>query len=266
MICHSPSRLIVQFLPTTYAIGKNLEHTASDLSANLDSASAWARTWGMLFNASKSEHLVIQHRNGASVPASVSMESIIIPRVDTHKHLGLTVNSSLSWKDHISSVYTTCARQVGILRRLRHKLHPNVFKTIYTGAIQPKLEYACAIWGGGPTGKLIKLQEGFCRRHGIHLPPFQRRVDYHTLLLFFKMKIRSTPHYLSSLIPLSTASLSGYSLRKTSFPVPVVSRKSTLSSFLPRAIILWNALPSTIHSTHTLFLFKKLLKEHLGLD
>ena len=75
------------------------------------------------------------------------METTKIPKVTTHKHLGITLNSTLSWSDHIKSVYINCARKIGMLKRLKRKLYPSVFKRIYTGAIRPKMEYACARCG-----------------------------------------------------------------------------------------------------------------------
>ena len=73
------------------------------------------------------------------------------------KHLGITVNSTLSWSVHIKSVYINCIRKIGMLKRLKRKLHPSAFKRIYTGAIRPKMEYACTVWSGGPTSKLVDL-------------------------------------------------------------------------------------------------------------
>ena len=66
---------------------------------------------------------------------------------------------------------------------LEKKLDPSVIKRIYTGAIRPKMEYACAIWSGGTTTKLIELLKTFCRRHNIDLPPLQQIFLYFTLIL-----------------------------------------------------------------------------------
>ena len=119
-----------------------------------------------------------------------------IPKVSSHKHLGVTVQNTLKWTEHIKKhIYTTCARKIGILRRLRKKLHLSIFKKIYVGVIRPKLEYGCAIWSGGPTSKLLNLQRTFCQRHYISLPPLQKRFDYFTLMLFFKIRMREAPHF-----------------------------------------------------------------------
>ena len=142
----------------------------------------------MLFNAEKSEHLSI--RQISSSPSSsdshVIMGGVQYRKLRNNKHLGITIQSSLKWSRHICNVYTACARRVGILRRLKRKLQPSTILKIYTGTVRPLMEYACAIWSGGPTAKLKKLQRSFCRSHGVSLPPLQTRFDYFTLMLFYK--------------------------------------------------------------------------------
>ena len=137
--------------------------------------------WGMLFSAPKSKHLSIGKKARQSPP--VSMRGVLIPQVRTHKHLGLVLNESLTWGDHISSVYTACARMVGILRRLDGTIRSR--KRIYTAVIRPRVEYACAVWIGGSTGCLQRLQDSFVKRHSLSLPPLEKRFEYHTLVLFY---------------------------------------------------------------------------------
>ena len=118
-------------------------------------------------------------------------------------------------QDHIDHVYTDCARKIGILRRLQRKLRSRALRKIFIGAIRPRLEYACPVWSGGNTSKLVKLQELFCCRHQIVLPQLQQRFDYHTLVLFFNIKSNLAPPYLTELLP-QLSSNCGYNFRKKS--------------------------------------------------
>ena len=249
---------------SAYGVGKDSSQLCSTLSLDMKAASNWAKTWGMLFNAEKSEHLSITGNAQNSNSYRMDMESTKIPKVTTHKHLEITVNSTLSWSDHIKSVYINCARKIGMLKRLKRKLHPSAFKRIYTGAIRPKMEYACTVWSGGPTSKLVDLQRTFCRRHSIQLPSLQKRFDYFTLALLFKVRLHQAPNSLYKLLPPPSSS-SGYTFRKISYPVPAVNRSSTLKSFLPRAIILWNALPVELQAMKSVQSFKAALRSHLKL-
>ena len=193
------------------------------------------------------------------------MGGTCIPRVAVHKHLGVHVNESLAWTDRIDAVYTKCAQRLGILRRLKRRLHRAVLRKIFIGSIQPIFEYACSLWCGGPTARLKNLHASFCRRHNIKLAPLQSRFEYHSLLLFFKMHSNIAPPYLCSLLPSLLSSTSGYGLRKLSYPIPIVKKKSSLSHFLPRTIMLWNALPKSLQECKSIAIFKKKLRSHLHL-
>ena len=55
----------------------------------------------------------------------------------------------------------------------------------------------------------------------------------------------------------------GYSFRKSGYPVPATRKSSTLASFVPRSIVLWNALPKEIQEPNTLTKFKTRPRTHL---
>ena len=175
--------------------------------------------------------------------------------------------TGLSWPNNRDSeiflqILPCCARKIGILRSLQRKLRSTALRKIFIGAIRPRLEYACPVWSRGNTSKLVKLQELFCRRHQIVLPQLQQRFDYHTLVLFSKIKSNLAPPYLTELLP-QLSSHCGYNFRKNLYPVPAVKKSSTLTSFFPRSVILWNSLPSDIQSSTTPPKFKAVLRAYL---
>ena len=140
---------------------------------------------GQLGNATqrpKEQHLSIGKKARQSPP--VSMRGVLIPQVRTHKHLGLVLNESLTWSDHISSVNIACAQTIGILRRLDGTIRSPAMKRILTAVIRPRMEYVCALWSGWRTGCLQRQQDSFAKRHSLSLPPLEKRFEYHTLVLF----------------------------------------------------------------------------------
>ena len=185
----------------------------------MKAASNWAKTWAMLFNTEKSEHLSITGNAQNSNSYRTDMESTKIPKVTTHKHLRITVNSTLSWSDHIKSVYINCARKIGMLKRLKRKLHPSAFKRIYTGAIRTKMEYACTVWSGGPTSKLVDLQRTFCRRHNIQLPSLQKTVRLFDTCIIFQSTHTPSPKFLVQTFA-SSFILFGLHFSKNLLPCP----------------------------------------------
>ena len=149
-----------------------------------------------------------------------------------------------------------------MLRRLRRILPNTAIRRIYIGSIRPILEYACPVWCGGPIAKLVKLQESFCRRHHVMLPPVKNDLTTTRSSYFTRLSQNLAPAYLTELLP-SPSHNSGHTFRKELYPVPLVKKSSSLSSFLPRSIILWNSLPSELQKSSSLSTFKSALRSHL---
>ena len=205
----------------------------------------------------------IHTSNKIASRSGISMNGVRVPACQKHKHLGVVINNSLSWSDHIDDVFTKCARHVGILNSLRKKLSKRCLTSIYKGYIRPRLEYACAVWSGGNTSKLLKLQQKFCRQHQVQLPNLSNRFKFHTLTLFYKIRNGLAPTYLSEILPETLALSSGRNLRRHVYPFPRINKSSTMQSFLPRATVFWNELPASIQSSSSLHSFKAKLRDLL---
>ena len=149
------------------------------------------------------------------------------------------------------------------LNSLRKKLSKRCLTRIYKGYIRPRLEYACAVWSGGNTSKLLKLQQKFCRQHQVQLPNLSNRFKFHTLTLFYKIRNGLAPTYLSEILPETLALSSGRNLRRHVYPFPRINKSSTMQSFLPRATVFWNELPASIQSSSSLHSFKAKLRDLL---
>ena len=243
-----------------FKMGRNSQLICSWLSEDLSRATDWTTVWGML-NEEKSEHLIISTKRNNTSQQRVLMDNTQIPPVTSHKHLGIHFSDTLSWQKHIDKVYTSCAQRVGTIRRLRWRFSPAVLKKIFIGTVQPKLEYAWAVWSGGSTQKLQKLCTSFSRQNGTALQPFTKK---DLIIIFSSCSTRfscNAPPYLTSLLPPLSLS-SGYTFRKLSYRFPAVKRTLTMNSFLPRAVAFWNELPMDMQHSSSTFIFKKCF-EHI---
>ena len=79
---------------------------------------------GNALQCRESEHLAISTRKSDITSPHVTMNGTQIPQVASHKHLGVNINNTLSRHQHVDKVYTSCARRIGMIRRLRRKLPP----------------------------------------------------------------------------------------------------------------------------------------------
>ena len=82
------------------------------------------------------------------------------------------------------------------IKKKNRKIHPLYKKNLCFSLTMREKESQAS-----PFNWPVQLQELFCRRHQIVLPQLQQRFDYHTLVLFFKIKSNLAPPYLTELLP-----------------------------------------------------------------
>ena len=63
------------------------------------------------------------------------------------KYLGLLLDETLNFKNHIDSSKTILRRANCILSEIRHYVKKNIFRTTYYGLFDSHLRCACQIWG-----------------------------------------------------------------------------------------------------------------------
>ena len=68
------------------------------------------------------------------------------PDTESHTHLGLTLQSSMSWRNHIVQVYEKASKRLNMLKFVTYKLDHSILTSLYKSLIRPLLEYGDVIW------------------------------------------------------------------------------------------------------------------------
>jgi hypothetical protein len=63
-----------------------------------------------------------------------------------HCHLGITFQSSATWKKHIDDIYKKACSRLLLLRQVKHLLDRYSLIRIYFAFIRPVLEYGDVVW------------------------------------------------------------------------------------------------------------------------
>src|SRR2546425_11657606 len=98
---------------------------------------------------------------------SIFIDSCIVKQVDEIKFLGVTIDSSLTWKHHISQICSIISRNIGIMYKLRSKLSDSVLFTLYNVLILPHLMYCNIVWGC--AGKTLLDRLFILEKRGIRI-------------------------------------------------------------------------------------------------
>ena len=131
------------------------------------------------------------------------------------RDLGVTLDSSLTFTEHISNLTRSCFFQLRRLRAIRRSVSPSVFTTIVHAFICSRLDYCNSLLMGLPKQRLSPLQSvlnasarliarlprfshiSTYMLDVLHWLPITARIHYKILFLVSKAQLSSAPKYLS---------------------------------------------------------------------
>ena len=114
------------------------------LKDDLLTIKSWADQWLVNFSAEKTKLMTCSFRS-IDHPDTI-FDDVVLPETKTHKHLGLTLSSNLSWSSHIDSILNSVAPTADVLKKLKYQVDKESLEKIYFSFIRPKLGYGNYIW------------------------------------------------------------------------------------------------------------------------
>ena len=76
----------------------------------------------------------------------------------TIKYLGILIDSTLSWKDHITDLSKKLSRSIGILHKLRPFVNLKMMKNVYHALFYSHLVYGIQVWGSACDSHIGTIQ------------------------------------------------------------------------------------------------------------
>ena len=105
---------------------------------------------------------VIDVNDNAINRNEIVIGTIVIPKVDEVKFLGVTFDQNLSRDAHIESLYKRLKCAIAMIKRIKPCIPKENFKTLYNTLFESHILYGISIWGGIPqykTAKIFRLQK-----------------------------------------------------------------------------------------------------------
>lgn len=256
---------------------KNTRLAIRELNDDLDKVRRWTSQWLMELNTDKSVVLLISRKlNPSEVPPVIIGENPL-EVVTSHKHLGVIINSRLSWSDHIDSCLDLASKRLNMLEPLKYKLPRSALQTIYFSYVRSLLEYADVIWGNCSVHYVNRLENIQIRaahivsggkRRTSHADLYSElgwtklseRRKNHKVILLHELLLKQTPSHLFQLLPprnnnRQTRQTNDLRLQNFRF-----NTESFRNSTLPSAISIWNNLDNDVKKTNNISTFKRKIK------
>ena len=251
---------------------------AADLvNIDLGKIHQWSLDWLVKFNPNKTEQLIISRKANPNRHPPGTMNNIQIHDVSLHKHLGLILNKSCSWQDHITEMATKAWKRINIFRFLRFQLDRKTLEIIYFSFIRPCLEYADVVWDNCTESEKQEIEQiqyeaayivtgatRSCSKSKLleetGWESLAHRRYKHRLITFYKMINKEVPPYLYSLVPPSVHQVSQRNLRsRSNLQTPLCRTNLYSNSFINKTASDWNSLPGNIRDLKSLCEFKRFI-------
>jgi hypothetical protein len=142
-----------------------LDHHHPDNIPNLTPCTAAVCRWfllnGLCLNPKKSEAIILGTPTATSHndnPKNVNIAGAVIPVTPTLKSLGVTLDSQLSFNQHIKTVCKSSYFHIRSMRHVRSCLPPEILKTVACSIVSSKLDYCNSLLYGTTKANIAKLQ------------------------------------------------------------------------------------------------------------
>ena len=237
----------------------------------------------MSFNPDPSKQAVEVYFTRRSKPVDVPVvqfNNSPIAIVDSHKHLGLILDSKLSFDQHLTEKIAKANKIIVLISRLRKFLPRHSLLTIYKTFVRPHLDYGDIIYdypnNATFTQNLESIQYRAClaitgcfqgtSREKLYselgLESLVDRRFYRRLVFFYKIFHRYATKYLFDFIPARNTNLPNLRARANIYPFYTRTERFR-NTFFPHSISEWNNLDSRIRNSPTISSFKNSILQFL---
>ena len=132
-----------------FTVVQNPNTAASDMNHDLELIKQWAHQWRMSFNPDPQKQAVeiifSRKRNKIDHPV-VLFNDTPVKKVDEQKHLGLFLDSKLSFSAHIKAAIGKSRKNIGLLKYLSKYLPRHTLNELYKLYVRPHLDYGDVIY------------------------------------------------------------------------------------------------------------------------
>ena len=245
--------------------------------------SSWMDSNKLKLNPDKTEAIKIGVPSclGQVDNCSIDLVDNVIQFQSCVKYLGVTLDSTLTMKDHISSVSRTCFLKLRRIASIQHFLPREAIMRLVSATILSQIDYCNSTFIGITEEQISRLQRiqnaaarlilrKRKRDHAIpllrelHWLPVHARIEYKVAVLAFRHFDGSLAPCLSSTLKAKLLSRSLRSSQATQLIVPRYNLKTAgARAFSTAAPKIWNNLPINLRQAATLSAFKTKLKTHL---
>ena len=283
--CHLTFLECIQFADDTtlYITHQSLPYIKFCLEHDLEILQDWFLTNKLTLNVGKSVCILFGKCREEKLDIHIGPDTI--PQVTHTKFLGLWIDQTLTWKEHVSKLLLKLKAKLNLLHMGKHFLSTQALRILYFAQIHSNLTYGIGIWGSllnqEHLRKLQKIQNICIKIIGRGQGPIDNLYRTHNILtvekqinlelckLWHKKTLGQIPPKLMENMmtdhrKLSLKKTHKYQTRqKNLLNRPNSTHKEYHDSFLVKGNRIYSRLNETLRTEDKMGKFVKSLKKHL---
>ena len=249
-----------------FANGEDRDTAVRKLQPALNQFVQWCQANKLTLNASKTKLMPsgTRHRVKRAKDAVVKVGDVPLQVVPSYKYLGFTLDSTLSFNHHVSTVSTIVSYKANLLAKIRKFLTEAVALKIYKSMILPYFDYGDVIYGSANQEGLDKLQrlQNRCLKICKQLNIRYNTDALHSITKMPKLEKRRVAH-MNNFIHgrLKNSFVDEREIRTRAHDAPLYTVSVPKIEAYKRAVIYkgscgWNSLPADLRDIKDQTLFK----------
>ena len=140
------------------------------------SLTEWCSHHNLDLNIAKTKELVVDFRRQRKETSPLSINAVVVERVDSFKFLGTIISSSLKWEDNITAIILKAHQRLFFVRQLnKFGVACKGMQQFYRATIESVLTFSITVWYGNSTVQqrmqLDRIVHTASKIVGCSLPP-----------------------------------------------------------------------------------------------
>ena len=260
-------------------VGDNPADLKQKIEHDLNLIREWLTNNQLVPNADKTKYILFHNRkkfeNFTEAALNIQFDRKTLERVETVQVLGLIIDETLTFKDHIKATKDKIISFSYAVKRVRKFISDKTATAMYYAYVQSRLMYMNAVWSATAQYNLNSLEiaqrkslriimkkSWFCSKselYSIKILPVSTLCHVAVCIQVFKI----SSNMLKNNIPIQTANQrhNHRTRARGDFVIPVSQTQLGSQTFYIRGLSLYNSLDQTLKNINTLKLFKSRIKE-----
>ena len=152
---------------TLYITHTKLDYIRFCIETDLNTLQDWFLANKLTLNVGKSVCILFGQRHTCTEPLNISLGTENIPQCKSTKFLGMWIDESLNWNEHVTKIILKLKSRLNLLKVGKNLLSQHALRVMYFAQLHSVMTYGIVMWGGLTSqcnlNKIQKIQNACVR-------------------------------------------------------------------------------------------------------